>query len=242
LGNQLFQHFIGHQEARLRRVAEIQLLTDFVGQYKSAREIELAPLLQLDGSPRDRLCKADRLAKLRLPKVLWRLRGCESILQLPGYGVLVDGYFQDPPAFLRYPQSERLQLVKLWRDRLLQTGHLERPDRGHVNHIRLGDFFKTLSEARAYARERLMRLEPGDVITDQEDLLHDELASLPPDRAMRVVPTGQLCAWDLMRLFSRYRSISTNGSSLAFWAAVLGRAEFQSSNSKHVEIWRQLSP
>jgi hypothetical protein len=49
-------------------------------------------------------------------------------------------------------------------------------------------------------------------------------------------------AWDLMRLFSRYGLIETNGSSLAFWAAILSGAQFKSSNRDHMALWRSFSP
>jgi len=37
-----------------------------------------------------------------------------------------------------------------------------------------------------------------------------------------------------------FRRIDTNGSSLAFWAAVLAQSQFRSSNAEHVNVWQYI--
>jgi hypothetical protein len=45
---------------------------------------------------------------------------------------------------------------------------------------------------------------------------------------------------EVFALFSTYECIETNGSSLAFWAAVLTQSQFRSSNEEHVNVWKYL--
>jgi hypothetical protein len=78
-------------------------------------------------------------------------------------------------------------------------------------------------------------------MTDQEDLVQLALAHRPGRAAVRIVSTQGMSAWQVFHLFSMYRRVDTNGSSLAFWAATLANADFTSTNPEHVKIWRLLN-
>ncbi|HEY8876213.1 MAG TPA: hypothetical protein VIN03_01535, partial [Roseateles sp.] len=81
-----------------------------------------------------------------------------------------------------------------------------------------------------------------DLMTDQEALVQNILERPGAGRpAIRIVSTQGMSAWQVLREFSNYREIDTNGSSLAFWAAVLCGAHFSSSNPQHVDAWRVLT-
>lgn len=242
LGNQLFQYFVGRLEAKRRSATRLALVPDLLAQYGAARELELAPLI--DGEPEGLVCivPANRLDRLRVPKVIWRLTRREIILRLPGRGATIDGYFQWVSSYGIYPSQAFREVIGSWRSVLSTTHILLQPQHERVTHIRLGDFFRSEAQARAFARQRLKALtSPTDLVTDGEKILGDELARLALPFDVKIVPTAELSAWELLSLLSGYKRIDTNGSSLAFWAAVLSRAELVTSNSDHEAIWRLLT-
>lgn len=240
LGNQLFQLFVAQLEVRRAGVAQLHLYDDKLAQYSSARDLELEPLLRLPLNAHVR--HSDTLARWRLPKLLWKLSGRERVWYVPGYGVLVDGYFQNPKLLSGYAAMDRDAVLAAWRDALRLRQLAARATRERVTHFRLGDFFATQDSALEAAKDRLDCLgEDTDVITDQEELVQSALARNPGKSNVRVVTTRGMSAWRVLHEFSKYRLVDTNGSSLAFWAATLSGAQFTSSNAEHAAAWRLLA-
>jgi len=242
LGNQLFQYFAAELECHGAESCQLHLYDNLLAQYASARTLELNPLLgRREASTPVIVGPSDALARLRLPKLWWKLSRRESVWRIPGYGVLVDGYFQDPRDLTRYPAAARADTLHRWRSALVAEQLLPPRMRQRVTHIRLGDFFHSTTEARKAAAIRLSRLQQAtDLITDQERLVEEVLQDLQLPVATHLVPTASMSAWDLFRHFSSYEHIDTNGSSLAFWAATLANAKFNSTNPHHVEACRIL--
>lgn len=238
LGNQLFQYFIGHLEAKYFATPSLLLNTHALGNYSAAREFELAPLVALPSdTPQVTVHANDLMARLRIPKFLHRLTKWEMVLGCPLYGRLVDGYFQHRRDFQRYPPAMLHTLRSDWRRALLMKDLLCAPDRLRITHIRLGDFFQSSEEARHFARGHLLNLSgTSDLVTDQEDLVQLVLEELHISNRLRIVSSKSMDAWSLLRLFSQYGHIETNGSSLAFWAATLAGSRFTSSNPEHQAI------
>lgn len=238
LGNQLFQYFIGHLEARHLATPLLRLNTHALGNYSAARKFELAPLTTLPSdTPQVTVHANDLIARLRIPKLLHRLTKREMVLNCPIYGRLVDGYFQHRKDFQRYPPAMLHNLRSDWRHALFMKDLLCAPNRLRITHIRLGDFFRSSEEARHFARGHLVNLRgTSDLVTDQEDLVQSILEELHLLGRLRVVPSKSMDAWSLLRLFSQYGHIETNGSSLAFWAATLAGTQFTSSNPEHQAI------
>ena len=241
LGNQLFQYFFASIEAGKQAPADICLITDFLGRYSSPRSVELHPLIEPRLSEGVRLSAAGLLLRARLPKVLKRITGREMALPIPGYGTIVDGYFQELAHYRDCPPSVMAAVLAQWRSPLKGRLALDIPAVGRITHIRLGDFFNNPETARAFAARQLSAISgPTDLVTDQDDVLADELAKLDLSHHVRLLPSADMSAWDLMALMCRYESISTNGSTLAFWAAVIRGAQLHSTNQEHVAIWRLL--
>lgn len=242
LGNQLFQYFIGCLESRRREAAGLLLVSDFLSSYETSRDVELQPLLKTSSVHQVRITHADAVIHTRLPKIVRRLTGKEFIPFIPGYGVIVDGYFQWARSYRVYSHDHINAELNSWRQALAELLQPQAPTHQHVTHIRLGDFFKSTKQARAFASAQLQSLPgPMDLVTDQEEVLNEELVRLNLPFKVQVVPTGPMSAWELLGLLSRYGRITTNGSSLAFWAAILSNADFESSNTEHIRIWRLLT-
>lgn len=241
LGNQLFQYFFASIKAGQQAQADIRLITDFLGHYSSPRSVELHPLIEPGLSEGVRLSTAGLLLRARLPKVLMRITGREMALPIPGYGTIVDGYFQELAHYRDCPPSVMSKVLAQWRSPLKERLALDIPGAGQITHIRLGDFFNNPEMAHTFAVRQLSAISgPTDLVTDQEEVLAEELAKLDLVHHVRLLPSANMSAWDLMALMCRYKSISTNGSTLAFWAAVFRRAQFHSTNQEHVAIWQLL--
>jgi hypothetical protein len=241
LGNQLFQYFHTCVLAAQSENAEIRLITDFLARYSSPRNIELLPLIELRLSDRLGLSNTGSLLRMRIPKVLKRVTGRELVVSIPGYGVIVDGYFQEIQHYKNCPAEVLAEELAVCRRTLTKRLSLDTPGKGRITHIRLGDFFDDRGAARSFASRQLLAITgPTDLVTDQEDVMADELAKLDLAHPVRLLPSADMPAWDLMALMCRYEVISTNGSTLAFWAAVIRGAELHSANQEHVAIWRLL--
>lgn len=244
LGNQLFQYFIGILEARHFGAHSLRLNTHALGHYNAARNFELVPLIHFQSEiPRIVVHANDVVARLRIPKILHRLTKQEIVFDSPLYGRLIDGYFQHSRYFQRYPLTMVRNLCSDWRTTLLTKDLLATPTRSRITHIRLGDFFRSSEEARHFAREHLVSLRgTSDLVTDQEDLVQSAIEELRISHRFRLVGSQNLDPWSLLRLFSQYGHIETNGSSLAFWAATLAGVRFTSSNSEHQTIHALIRP
>lgn len=243
LGNQLFQYFIASMEAASVSASELRVITDFIAQYEGSRALEIENLINAVGFfPRVILMSSDILLRARLPKIVNRLVGRELIMRIPIYGTVLDGYFQELRFFRAYPTELLNSSLTTWRNILSEQGHLQPKQRRSVMHIRLTDFFKSSLDAKGFVKQKLAQLsEATDLVTDQEEIVMDALATFSFPFDVRLQRTSTFTAWEVFALFSTYECIETNGSSLAFWAAVLAQTQFRSSNAKHVSIWQYIT-
>lgn len=241
LGNQLFQYFFATLLSAAPPQARIQLVTGLLSRYQSARDFELRPLVDHLGPRVGSRARAGPLLRLRIPKLLGRLTSSEVVVRLPWYGTLVDGYFQESRQYERFDADVVATTLADWRRTLAAEGRLAPKQRERLTHIRLADFMRTSAEAASFAADRLAAIgSPSDVVTDQEDLVGAQLRQPRLRTCCTLVPTGSMSAWELLLLFSRYRRISTNGSTLAFWAAILSDAQLETTNMEHMKIWGML--
>jgi hypothetical protein len=239
LGNQLFQYFVGRVE-QVQRGGGITLHAELLQRYGTARGLELSPLLEAPSEADVDVTPIGPLARARVPKLLQRMGLGDRVLRVPGWGRIVDGYFHRADEFAPFGPAARAHVLQDWRQALAPQGLLLAAHTDHLMHLRLGDFFKSRDRARAFAVDRLRGVGAHtDVVTDQEDLIGELISELPEGRNLTVIPSAALSAWELFSLMSGYRTITTNGSSLAFWAAVLGERTLESTNPEHVALSRQ---
>ena len=242
LGNQLFQYFVAQAEAVGRQSLELRVIPDVLVRYRTARNLEIMNLIDTSAAePRVLLLPVDLLALVRLPKIAKKLTGKESMMRMPGYGTLLDGYFQELRFFQRYDAVQLGIVLSDWRKMLAAQGLLQPSELPQITHVRLGDYFKSRSDARQFAYERIAGLRGAtDLVTDQEDLVAEVLTEISLPFEVRLRPTATLSAWEFFQLLSTYKQVVTNGSSLAFWSAVLSGADFSTSNLEHMKIWKYL--
>ncbi|HXF93575.1 MAG TPA: hypothetical protein VNK46_12515 [Nitrospiraceae bacterium] len=242
MGNQLFQYFIAQAEAASRRSIKLFLIPYALTRYSTVRSLEIMNLIDTASSaPRVLVQPADLLARLRLPKIAKKLTGKEWIMCLPGYGTLLDGYFQEFRFFQSYDAAQLSMVLSDWRKMLAAQGLLRFSELPQITHVRLGDFFKSRPEAWQFAHERIATLDGStDLITDQEDIVAEVLTQISLPFEVQLRRTIGFSPWKIFQLLTRYKRIVTNGSSLAFWAAVLARADFSTSNLEHMKIWKYL--
>lgn len=240
LGNQLFQLFYATNLAMRRPGTPVHLHSELLQRYVTARDFELNCLVQQN--PLVSIRPIGRLCRLRLPKLAYRLTKQEREWNVPGFGLLVDGYFQTRQHYERFNRQQLLAVVDAWRSSLgLDT--TAKPEGRQLVHIRLGDFFQSDHEAMQYLAERFRQLDPDtDVMSNQEDLVSRAIEALGRSGRTRVITTRELDSWALLRRMASYPKIQTNGSTLAFWAAWLSAAALQTTDHSHQMTFHYLRP
>jgi len=242
LGNQLFQYFTGCLVAERFALPSMSLITEKLEKYTTSRAFELQVLLENAILPVTVVEKADIIAQMRIPKIIWKFTKRELLFSFPGYGLIIDGYFQSLSQYQKYNNTEAGKVLEVWRHELLSANLLKPVVRQNVTHVRLGDFFRSSTEARVFARKCLLDLKTDtDLVTDQESLLEEEISKIKLPFNIHIIPSVGLTAWELISIFSEYRIIQTNGSSLAFWAAILSKGRLKTSNTNHQAIWKRLT-
>ena len=242
LGNQLFQYFAGCLAAGRFALPTICLITEKLKNYKTSRAFELQVLLKNAILPFTVVENADIIAQMRIPKIICKFTKREFLFSFPGYGLIIDGYFQSLSHYQKYNNTEAGKVLEVWRHELLSANLLKPVVRQNVTHVRLGDFFRSSKDARVFAQKCLLDLKTDtDLVTDQEGLIEEELTKLTLPFKIKVIPTEGLTAWELISLFSEYRTIQSNGSSLALWAAIFSKACFETTNINHKALWSFLT-
>jgi hypothetical protein len=94
---------------------------------------------------------------------------------------------------------------------------------GQLVHLRLGDFFGDETGQIRHLEVRLRALPGGShVITNRDDLLERrEYRAVLESFECRHVSTTGMPAEEVLSLMSRYSTVESNNSTLAFWASAL---------------------
>jgi hypothetical protein len=242
MGNQLFQFFIACLEVGSNKFSVLLVSHGFIDNYQARRKLEVNPFIAAhEKNITIRKIHSNFFLKLRLPKVLKYISCVERILHIPFYGTVLDGYFQELKFFNDYPKKHVSQLVIKWRRALFRDGLLQGASKCNLLHIRLTDFFQSTFSAEEFVRYRLINLDSDtDIVTDDETLVLKELSKLNLLFRVDVIKTLNFSAWELFSLMSKYKTLETNGSSLAFWVAVLAGSNLITSNLEHQKIYDYL--
>lgn len=217
LGNQLFQVLYGRLYAGECRMELCEL-----HDARYAHAFSRSAAICQSNAPPLRLERA--ISALRLPKVRQRLTGGgDRPLSVLG-AVYLDGYFQEASS---YSQFGGEAIGKCLRQLATELEIHGTPTNPRLVHIRLGDFFRTRELAREHAMTRLRNVERSSVVmTNDEELLADaEIAKLMSSKDCRLLSTRALTPEQVLREMASFRRIDANGSTMVFWACVLGGAE-----------------
>lgn len=213
LGNQLFQ--IGHALLRARRSGGGPVVRRHDIRYPVV--FPATPLFADLDQPA--AVPARALSWLRIPKLLSRAGFRCDALGLGGW-TLLDGYFQRA-ADWQAPPADIAAVVAELRHR---CGITPGAGAGTLVHLRLGDFFADEASQTAHLAARLADLPPGaTLISNRDDLLARQALLLAAGGHLHV-PTTDLSPEALLRLMAGFGEIQSNDSTLAVWAALLGRA------------------
>jgi hypothetical protein len=238
LGNQLFQFFRALVTSNKIPDCDFFFVEVFLGQYNSHRKFELDAILDKKISYRKN-AKSNFLIRIRLPKLLAKfILPTEPVLMIPAFGFILDGYFQSISSYKDFSKDDIRSALSLFRMLAREKSLIVMPVKYEVYHVRLTDFFNGNEEARSYVSNFLLGITSNvDIVTDDETLFENELAKVRLPYQINVIPTKNFTAWDLIKLFSRYRKITSNGSSLAFWASLLSQSTLETTNKSHHKLW-----
>lgn len=241
LGNQIFQLFFAQLCGMASDRKLVRAVTRCLASYSVAREPEISPLIGACPVPVRLVDDATLLEKVRLPKLLQRITRNEHLVDLGPLGLILDGYFQDPDQYRRFEQGEIGDLFAALGAHLRGQGLLAAANGRDLVHMRLTDFVRAGESARAIVTPMLAGLAGDcDIMTDDEQAVASLLNQCEVAARPTLVSTKGQSSWDVLRTMSAYRSIRTNGSSLACWAAALGSEDFYSVNPKHERFVRLL--
>jgi hypothetical protein len=183
------------------------------------------------------------LCRMRVPKFVDRITGHQPIIRLLSGTSIVDGYFQSVAQYEHHEPRVMQARILDWRNWLRTIDLIRVPKRAQLVHIRLGDFHSSRQHAREFAIKRLAMAEAGaDIISDDESLIEEAIARLRLRHELRVLPTANRDAWSVLKFMSGYKNIMTNGSTLAFWAAILAGATLQSTEDSHMALFSLINP
>lgn len=238
LGNQLFQFFKGL--IILLEHPSYKIFTEeyFLDKYPVARKYSLNPVTNYLGSCQ-RIKKVNFFIRMRfLVKIINKVLRRDFIISIwPSY-IIVDGYFQSTINYQDINKEAIKAAIDLLRKIVKEKILINKAFKKEIHHIRLTDFFVSEEKSRKFIQDFLSRSSRNiNVITDNEDLFLDTVKKTKLSFRVNIIPTKNSSPWDLVRIFSGYKTIHSNGSSLAFWGAILSGAELVSSNRDHQELF-----
>jgi len=163
------------------------------------------------------------ISACRIPKILERGGLSREGTLKVGRTRFLDGYFQDAKFYATFASWELAEALNGFRAEF--EVRPSDPTGDELHHIRLGDFFSSEGAQQAYLDERLKELPRGAfIITNREDLVSAATRSERfADMGLKVVPSAHASPEATLRLMSEYQTIVSNDSTLAFWAACLGK-------------------
>ncbi|MBD8737387.1 hypothetical protein [Sphingomonas sp. CFBP 13706] len=164
---------------------------------------------------------AGLISRIRLPKLLERARLSSHGTVTIGATIFADAYFQDTHFYRAFSVNAISHEINRIRRELQIHPNVVNGDELH--HIRLGDFFDDEQSQLTYLAERFKELPAGAfIITNREDLVKEAIRSPSlVGQNLSIVPSASASADETLRLMSGYRTIISNDSTLAFWAACL---------------------
>jgi hypothetical protein len=165
--------------------------------------------------------------KLRLP-TLFRFLGFKNVFCLRfGKLIIIDGYYQTKDSYFMFSKKE-LNNSYLEMRKLIFDNFTKDKVKGVLFHLRIGDFFDSLSQEREFIMISLKNLKPGTlVISNKDDLITNDIEIQNIFRLYNLYykNTSQYSSIKLLELFSNFEHIISSGSSLSFAAAIFNNVD-----------------
>ena len=164
------------------------------------------------------------ICRLRIVKLIEKVSSRSPEIKL-GDTFILDGYFQKMGLYQPFTSDKLSFGLNRLKDILQVNGQ---PEKNMLCHIRLADFYYTDIERIQAARKRLSVLaDETDFISSDDTLIFNDEACqcIIRDKSLIHVHTMGFSAEKIFRLMSEYKTVESNNSTLAFWAAVLNNSE-----------------
>lgn len=238
LGNQLFQFFRGLLILLEHPRYKIFFQEYFLDKYPVSREYSLSPITKALYFCH-RIKKVNFFIRMRfLVKIINKILRKDLIISIWPCYIIVDGYFQNALNYKDINKDAIKGAIDLLRKITQEKLLINKPIKKEIHHIRLTDFFVSEEKSRKFIQDFLNCCNGNiNVITDDEDLFFDIVKNTKLSFRVNVIPTKNSSSWDLLHILSSYRVVNTNGSSLAFWGALLSGGVLITSNKEHQELF-----
>jgi hypothetical protein len=168
------------------------------------------------------------ILKLRLPQILYRLGFNTNEYFKIGPYLILDGYFQNYESYKIFDHESINTQLKVLKKELQ---HRTNPFKKGLNiyHFRLGDFFYSEESQQKFVLNEIDSLLPGStIISNRDDLFLGDrnLINRLNKKNANYLVTKEMTSIDLICLFSCFRVVYSNGSTLAFWASLLFNTKY----------------
>lgn len=231
LGNQLFQLLYAKLISNGQNIEVIHDI-NYPHKFQLDRRLDFRSL-----PPFQNRC----ISALRIPKVLKKLNISpkEHILFL---GTLyLDGYFQSFEQYENFNSIEIRSAIDELRDRFdIHVDTFKKEE--NLVHLRLGDFFHDQVSKTDHVFKRLRPTNvPTAIATNEEEIVSSIIKGSNKFKNYYILNTPTNDAGETLRIMSTFASIDTNDSTLAFWAALLGKSHLITSSKKLNKTWAVLN-
>jgi hypothetical protein len=226
LGNQIFQVFYA-LSIRTKEADKIYLQHLDYYEHKFSLEIPLEPIMNIyEANSLQRV-----ILNFRFGKICEKLKISNGEFKFFNTRIL-DGYFQSINNYSQLPPENLISSIKLLR----KIFGIKKPaSKNGLIHLRLGDFFDNEQQKITQIRTSLNSVPSGyDIITNEFELLEStEFQDILRSKNINFISTKNFTARELLKLMSNYKIITSNGSTIALWAAILSG---NSININHHEL------
>jgi hypothetical protein len=225
LGNQLFQMFFAL--ALSDKVQDKGITVFHHSRYK--HRFELSPIFELYRTESSDIYSI--ISSMRMPKLLTKMGLISSGYLHLGTLYVLDDYFQNLEQYTCFTPKNLRSSMKAIKSLF---SHEPCSKKDSLYHMRLKDFFRSEREEGDYLLERIKNIRDGsDIITNNDELFERLVDSAQLDqRNIHLIKTSDAKAEDILRLMTNYRTINSNGSTLAVWAALLSDINLTSSDGR----------
>jgi len=219
LGNQLFQLFYGNLISQRNKHAAIIIVHDSSYSHKFSLAPELTEYETFGKYNAIRL-----LVLSRIFKILEKVKINSGVLTIHNTKFM-DGYFQNPELYQDFDEKEIEFALNVLRKKfsIKNEKNIET-----LEHIRMADFFKNEAQRIEYLKERLKRVSNGShILSTDDDLLNNiEIQKILKEKQCVTIDSLNKTASEIIEIMAKARSIISNDSTLAFWAAVLSNSDY----------------
>ena len=221
MGNQLFQYFFAF--CLKEKVNAKKIFLSHSARYKHKFKLleDFKYLL-----PKQNFWEL--ISRLRIPMILRRLNIIDKGVLKIGKFYWLDDYFQNKNDYKEFSSLEIANSLKKIRKIILNKKTLPTINKT-INHFRLRDFFKDKIKEKEYLIKRIQNLENNSTIISNNDdiFFKEEIKNILKYKIINLIESKYFDAKDVFWEMMKYEKIVSNGSTIAFWASIIGRRDLK---------------